>query len=80
MSPVATGGMTSGSETSVSTSTRPRKRRRASSHASASPGGIISAVAPTAVRSVKRVICQVSIGQSASGANLCRAKMAAAAG
>ena len=43
--PVATGGMTSGSDTSVSTSSRPRKRPRASSHASARPGRIIAAVA-----------------------------------
>ena len=49
MRPVATGGMTSGSDTNVSTRTRPRKRRRASSQASTSPGGSISAVAPAAV-------------------------------
>ena len=61
MSPVATGGITSGSETNVSRSRRPRKRRRASSHASSSPGGIISTVAATAVSSVKLVICQMSM-------------------
>ena len=59
--PVATGGITSGSDTSVSSSTRPRNRPRARSHASASPGGSISAVARAAVATVNQVMRQASM-------------------
>ena len=48
MRPVATGGITSGSDTNVSTSTRPGNFRRASSQARTTPGGRISTVAPAA--------------------------------
>ena len=59
MKPVATGGRTSGSVTSVSSSVFPGKRPRASSHASATPGGSISAVAASATSTVKRMMSQV---------------------
>ncbi len=59
--PVATGGMTSGRETTVSTSVRPGNLRRARSHASTVPGGSARAVAPAAQTTVNQVIRQVSI-------------------
>ena len=43
--PIATGGITSGSVTTVSSSTRPRNRPRARSQASSRPGGSMSSVA-----------------------------------
>ena len=52
--PVATGGITSGSDTSVSSSTRPRNCPRARSQASASPERSITTVAPAAVATVNR--------------------------
>ena len=61
ISPVATGGMTSGSDTSVSTSARPGNLRRASSQATNTPAGRISRVAPTAHATVNQVMCQTSI-------------------
>src|SRR5262245_19632550 len=66
MRPVATGGITSGRDTNVSTRTRPGKRRRASSHATTTPGGSTSTVAPTAQISVNQVIRQTSITPSAA--------------
>src|SRR5512143_1311861 len=53
-SPVATGGRTSGSETSVSRRTFPGKRRRASSNASASPKGARSRTASADTRIVNQ--------------------------
>jgi hypothetical protein len=53
--PVATGGITRGSDTSVSSSTRPRKRWRARIQARQSPGGTITTVAATAVTIVNQV-------------------------
>ena len=61
MRPVATGGITSGSDTNVSTSTRPGNFRRASSQARTTPGGRISTVAPAAHSTVNQVIRQTSI-------------------
>jgi hypothetical protein len=61
MSPVATGGMTSGSDTNVSISARPGNFRRASSQASTTPGGTARAVAPAAQTTVNQVIRQTSI-------------------
>ena len=66
ISPVATGGMTSGSDTIVSTSDRPVKRARASSHASGTPIGSATAVAPAAVASENQVTCQTSISAGAT--------------
>jgi hypothetical protein len=57
ISPVATGGMTSGSETSVSTSDRPGNRRRASSHARPTPIGSTISVEAVAHNMVNHVIC-----------------------
>src|SRR5262249_60746959 len=61
------GGSTSGSDTNVSISTRPGNRRRASSHATTTPGGSTSTVAPTAQITVNQVIRQTSITPSAAG-------------
>src|SRR5277367_360539 len=60
MRPVATGGMTSGSATSVSTSDLPGHFARASSQASAMPKGRMSSVLSAAVPSVKPTTCASS--------------------
>jgi hypothetical protein len=57
---VATGGMTSGNDTSVSTSDLPGKSRRARSHATATPGTSIRAVAAIAATVVKIAISRIS--------------------
>ena len=82
MNPVATGGRTSGSVTSVSSSALPRKRPRASSHARATPGGSISTVAASATSTVKRMICEVLGGHGACAGTPkpCRSKVARAVG
>src|SRR5262245_8373222 len=61
INPVATGGMTSGSDTSVSTSERPGKRRRARIHARPTPNGSTTSVAAMAHATVNQVICQRDI-------------------
>ena len=60
ISPVATGGITSGSETAVSTSALPGNCRRASTHATATPGTSITAVAASAASVVKMVMSRMS--------------------
>ena len=60
MSPVATGGMTSGSATKVSTRDFPGQSRRARSHASATPNGKIASVLSAATPTVNQVICHAS--------------------
>jgi hypothetical protein len=56
--PVATGGMTSGSETSVSTTDLPGHSRRASSHATAIPPGKIASVLNADTQAVNQTTCQ----------------------
>ena len=74
ISPVATGGMTSGSATIVSTTDLPYHRLRASSHAAATPNGRMSAAASAAVRTVSHTISQSDmryLGESISSWMLC---------
>ena len=60
MRPVAIGGMTSGSATSVSTRDLPNQSRRASSHARAIPGGTMARVLSAETHAVKPTSCQSS--------------------
>src|SRR5687768_3478070 len=66
-SPVATGGMTSGRDTSVSITALPRKRRRASTQASAIPGGSITTVAARAAAVMNRAIVSTSLCTGKTG-------------
>jgi hypothetical protein len=59
--PVATGGITSGSETNVSITVRPKKRPRASAQPTERPNGTIRSVAPPAQAIVNHVIRQASV-------------------
>ncbi len=63
--PVATGGSTRGSATSVSSSVRPGKRARARSQPTAAPGTSINGVASAAHPSVSRMIPVRSTGTTA---------------
>ena len=65
--PVATGGITNGSDTNVSSSTRPRNRRRPSSQARKTPGTSISAVAAAAVAMVNAVMLAMFIRPNGVG-------------
>ena len=58
--PVATGGITSGRVTKVSTTDLPSQRGRASNHAIASPKGKMSSVLPAQAASVNRTACHSS--------------------
>src|SRR3954447_17116149 len=58
--PVATGGMTKGSEISVSTIDLPRQSARASSQAAANPGNKIATVLRAETQAVNQIICHSS--------------------
>ena len=60
MRPVATGGITSGSERRVSTSDLPGQCWRANSHASASPNGRMETVLSAETQAVNQTICNSS--------------------
>ena len=60
MSPVATGGRTSGNEMMVSTSDLPRHSYRASRQAAASPNGRMTRVLRADTHAVNQTICQSS--------------------
>src|SRR5687768_1447055 len=66
-SPVATGGMTSGRDTSVSITALPRKRYLASTQASAIPGGSITTVAARAAAVVNSAIVRISLCTEETG-------------
>jgi hypothetical protein len=67
MSPVDTGGMTSGKRTAVSTILLSGHSFRAKSHARAIPNGRISSVLASPTEIEKRVICQVSKEEITNG-------------